>query len=406
MEILRFITAGNVDDGKSTLIGRLLYDTKNIKADILESISDAETESINLAHLTDGLRAERQRGITIDVAYKYFSTNNRKYILTDAPGHFQYTKNLVTGTSGVDVMIILIDALNGITDQTRRHSLVASFLGIKHVVVAINKMDSVGYNEQVFSVIKDEYATIVAGLQIFELMFIPISALVGDNVSSASANMPWYTGTTLLAYLEYCKPVGIVSNSVRFVVQCSVHTDKEGFENGYAGKLLSGAINVGNKVIIYPNKQEATIARILHGYNEVRNGIAGQNLCLYFTGAVEAGRGSLITHLDNTPQFTNRFEAMVCWLDDEKTLQVDMHYLLRINTFSVGCVIESVLYKTEINTFAQVAATTVSVNEFARITVVTDMPVAQDSFLSISKNGRGIIIDTATNNTVAAFTIC
>jgi len=395
MDILRFITAGNVDDGKSTLIGRLLYDTKNIKDDVLESVN------MNLAHITDGLRSERQQGITIDVAYKYFTTPKRKYIITDAPGHFQYTRNLVTGASGVDAIIILIDAQNGITEQTRRHSMVASFLKIRHVVVAINKMDVLHYDEQVFTSIKNEYLNISHKLQLHNPTFIPITALYGDNISFPSVNMAWYNGVTLMQYLETCTPAASNLDIARFSVQ---------YVNGKScmGKLLSGKLKVGDPIDIYPGIKYAKINKILIGYEDSSEANAGDNISLYFEENISVERGNLIckTYSSNSPKYKKSIEVVLCWLDTESPLVVNREYILRINTTEATCTITGIIYKTDINTFAQNETDkTVKENEFAKVTIITKEPIAYDPFYIIPENGQGIIIDPSTNYTSAAFII-
>jgi sulfate adenylyltransferase subunit 1 len=404
MDILRFTTAGSVDDGKSTLIGRLLYDTGNIKQDILQSVSD-EKNKINLAHLTDGLRAEREQGITIDVAYKYFSTPKRKYIVTDAPGHFQYTRNLVTGASAVDAMIILIDAQNGITAQTRRHSLVASFLGIQHVVLAINKMDAMGYSEAVFATIKGDFLAIAEKLQLQQLTFIPISALQGDNVTSPSTNMGWYSGTTLLQYLEGCQPVKPLFDGARFSVQAVINTAGAGFENGLTGKMLSGNFSVGEAVTAYPGGATATITRIQHGYCEVQQATAGQHICIYLDGSLTIGRGCLLAGPQHPPKYGNLLETTVCWLNDAQPLQVGQPYILRISTHETLCKVTAIASVLDNDTLEPFASEAVKVNQFAKVSIETGNKVAYETFSSLPELGRGIIIDAVTLETLGAFTI-
>lgn len=402
MDILRFITTGNVDDGKSTLIGRLLHDTQNIKADVLQSVT--ATNGMNLAHITDGLRSERELGITIDVAYKYFTTKNRKYIITDAPGHFQYTRNLVTGASGVDVMIILIDAQNGITEQTRRHALVASFLQIKQVVIAINKMDALNYSEQVYTSIKDEFAIIAGQLQLDNLTFIPVSALCGDNVSFASVNMGWYGGPTLMQYLESCPAAGQPAGAARMAVQCVITADDNG--SGYAGKMLAGTLKVGDRITVLPSGNKAAISEILHCYASVPLANAMQNVTVYLDVDTEVKRGDILALSTDGPMCGNQFEATLCWLDASEALRTGKEYLLRINGTEVFCTITSVISKTDIHTFQQYSdGMPVEVNEFAHVVITTRDTIAYDPFLSLPANGRGIIIDTATNYTSGAFTI-
>ncbi len=405
MDILRFITAGSVDDGKSTLIGRLLYDTNNLKADVLESVS--ANAAINLAHITDGLRAERQEGITIDVAYKYFTTPNRKYIITDAPGHFQYTKNLVTGASNVDAIIILIDARNGITAQTRRHSLVASFLRIKQVVVAINKMDMMGYDEAIFKVIKNEYLQIAEKLQLPDVNFIPVSALEGDNISFRSGNMPWYDGVTLFEYLEKCEgKENAVNAEMRFSVQYVR-------DNAVYGKMISGTLKSGDVLLVNPQGERLVADKILHGYDEVLEAVAGQNICLFVNGDVK--RGDILTRELNTLQCGQEIEAELCCLDTQNALQAGKDYLLRIGTAETICKVKEIICKTDNDTFETYKSEEpVSVNEFARVKIKMKDKIAFDCRRVLqgqrhrpgqAETGRGIIIDPETNNTSGAFII-
>ncbi len=393
MDILRFITAGNVDDGKSTLIGRLLYDTGNIKSDVLQSVGG--DDEVNLAFITDGLRAERAQGITIDVAYKYFTTAKRKYIITDAPGHFQYTKNLVTGASAVDAIIILIDAINGITEQTRRHSLVASFLRIPHVVVAVNKMDAMGYNEVVYEQIKNDFNSIAEKLHLKNITFIPISALKGDNVLEQSVKMDWYKGITLMQCLEGCEPVRAKNDAARFSVQ---YVQDDGV---CMGKMLSGSIKVGDTVCVKPEQELAVVQKIIHGYDEVTESKAGENVSIYLAG--KAKRGSMVSHFYDAPTLAEQLDATLCWLDGENVLHTDKEYVLRINAMETVCRI-TVLHKIDIHTYEEYESDVpVGINEFARVRVTTNDMVAYDAFDTLPENGRGIIIDAETGSTVGAF---
>lgn len=398
MDILRFITAGSVDDGKSTLTGRLLYDTKSIKQDIMASITDSN-QVMNLAHITDGLRAERNQGITIDIAYKYYTTKRRKYIIADAPGHVEYTRNLVTGASDADLMIILIDAQNGITEQTRRHSLVASFLKMPNLVVVINKMDIKGYDEHLFSKIKKEYLLIAEQIGL-QPEFIPISALNGDNVSFASEKMKWYMGKTLEQYLESCMPAKLNNEVLRLSIQCTIN----GQEN--AGKILTGTLKTGDKVAIHPQQTTAIISKILNGYDEIQEAQAGDNICLYFSDNRKLQRGDLIFHKEKAPKQATKFEANICWLDSVSPLQIGKEYYLRIYAFETTCHIIEIVYKTDIATFEQIDDDEpLKANQFAKVRIVTNDPVAYDSFAVLPDTGRGIIIDIITNYTSGAFTI-
>lgn len=406
MDVLRFITAGSIDDGKSTMIGRLLYDTNNIKDDILTSVTGKDEDATpNLAYITDGLRAERQQGITIDVAYKYFATKNRKYIITDAPGHFQYIKNLVTGASGVDAMIILIDARNGITEQTRRHSLVASFLGIKQIVIAINKMDAVDYDERVFIAIRNEYTDIAKKLSLPAITFIPVSALEGDNISAQSKNMSWYTNATLLRFLEHC-PAHVIKNTdvLRFSIQYIGTTTAD--ETLYMGRVLTGSVATGDTVMVAPRQQPTTVQKIMHGYDEVSHADAGQNVCLYFDKDAAPERGAIIANMQHLPTTANEFEATVCWLDAYSDMKAGYQYLLKINSTELSCRIKEIQYRIDNTTYEkQDASGAITVNQFARVKIVCAKAIAFDHFAAIAQTGRGILIDPATNNTAGAFTI-
>lgn len=405
MDILRFITAGNIDDGKSTLIGRLLHDSNNIKTDVLQSIQSRDAQEINFAHITDGLRQERQYGITVDVGYKFFTTKNRKYIITDAPGHFQYTKNLVTGASSVDVMIILIDATRGITEQTKRHSLVASFLKTNHVVIAINKMDLLNYDERSFDEIKVEYEKIAERIQLQNIDFIPISALVGDNVCFNSENMSWYKGKTLMQYLETCEPTNPGNDITRVSIQYAIGT----VEKGYLGLVLSGIIKVNDIVRISPERKTMIVREIVQGYSSIRIAQRGENICLFLSDMqndTKIERGDIVANLINEPQCNNRFEATICWLDAYGDLQVGKEYFLKINSKETVCRISELMYKIDVNNFEKKYANGhVIVNEYAKVIIETQDIIAFDSYDLLPENGRGIIIDTATNSTSGAFVI-
>ncbi len=399
MDILRFITAGSVDDGKSTLIGRMLYDTNNIKDDILESIS-ATADDVNLAYLTDGLRSERQQGITIDVAYKYFTTAKRKYIITDAPGHFQYTKNLVTGASSADVIIILIDAVNGITSQTKRHLLVASFLKMKHIVVAINKMDLMAYDESVFTAIKTKFLALSNNLQLAGVTFIPMSALSGDNVTFHSTEMNWYQGGSLLKYLEDCESTILAhSNPMRLPIQ---YVD----DCYYLGKLVAGQIKAGDRVVAHPQGYELTIEKIISGYETVEEVHAGQNIQITFTGNLKLERGNVLSPLQNKPSMSNELVIDMCWLDVQNPLLLNANYILRINTATTTCKVTEILHKIDNESFGKYQDNKqVNVNEFATVKVTTTNNMVFDSYKTLAATGRGILMDSITSNTVAAFTI-
>lgn len=400
MDILRFITAGNVDDGKSTLIGRLLFDTNSVSSDILQKITAIDT--VNFAHLTDGLRTERTEGITIDVAYKYFTTTDRKYIITDAPGHFQYTKNLVTGASEVDVIVILIDSKSGITEQTKRHAIVASFLKIRQIIVAINKMDLVDYSEKTYEDIVCDFEKIATILQLPSIKYIPLSALLGDNVLDKSENMKWYKGDSLLQHLEKCKPFNPESLKFRFVVQFVIY---DGIKQLCFGKILSGKLLKGESVRVNSSEFTLMVEDIYCGYSDCVKAEAGQNICLHFTGMQNIKRGDLISGISDFPKICYSFFATLCWLDDSE-LKMDKEYYLRINSTLTLCKVARIISKINTDTFEKNTDNKrVSSNEIAKVIIDTKSLIYYDSFSEIQFCGRGVIIDKETNYTSGAFTI-
>src|SRR5580765_6043715 len=338
MDLLRFITAGSVDDGKSTLIGRLLYDSKSILSDQLEALErqskNKEEGSIDLALLTDGLRAEREQGITIDVAYKYFSTPKRKFIIADAPGHIQYTRNMVTGASTADLMIVLVDARNGVVEQTRRHSIIASLLNIPHVIVAINKMDLVDYAEDVFNNIAMDYAGVAKSLGLKDVRYIPISALDGDNIVDRSDKFPWYQGDSLLHVLENIEVDKDVNlTHPRFPVQYVIRPQTEELHDyrGYAGKIISGIYKKGDSITILPSGLSSKIKTIEAGGKEVEEAFAPQSVVLHLEDDIDISRGDLIVKNDNKPKVSQELDVLLCWMDS-KPLTPGNKYLLQINS--------------------------------------------------------------------------
>lgn len=405
MEIVRFITAGNVDDGKSTLIGRLLYETGNIKDDILESVTTNELGEINLAFLTDGLRAERTQGITIDVAYKYFYSKTKKYIIVDAPGHFQFTKNLVTGASLVYAMIILIDANLGITEQTRRHVLVASFLGISNVIVAINKMDSVEYNQTVFESISASFLSLVSERNIAPPFFIPISALKGENIGGLSVKMPWYKGDSLIERLESIVPVKKISHGMRFIIQHVSDIDNENQEIFYFGKLISGNLKVGDFIAIYPEKYDTVITSIYKSNEKVLSAKAGDCVSLTLGGEFKPSRGHILGSFYDRPQVDKNFFATIFWMDSSNTLSTRKEYLFRINAKETRGKIVEILHVVNPESYHKEIKSTVEFNEFCFVEIVTTEFMVFDLFMKIPENGRGIVIDLQSKNSVGAFTI-
>ena len=351
MDLLRFITAGSVDDGKSTLIGRLLYDSKNILIDQLEALEKSTKNrtdgSVDLALLTDGLRAEREQGITIDVAYRYFTTPKRKFIIADAPGHVQYTRNMITGASNASLIIILVDARQGVVEQTRRHSIIASLLKIPHIVVAINKMDLVEYSEDVYNNIVIDYANVAKQLGLKDITYIPMSALNGDNIVDKSENIDWYEGKPLLEFLEDVKLDNDINyTDARFQVQYVIRPQTEELHDyrGYAGKIISGVYRKGDKIKVLPAGHETTIAKLEVGGVEVEEAFAPQPVVIQLSEDIDISRGDTIAKLDNLPEVGNELNVLLCWLDD-KPLQPGNKYYLQHNSRLVRSVVKSVEYK-------------------------------------------------------------
>jgi len=408
MDILRFITAGSVDDGKSTLIGRLLYDSKNILIDQLEAVERAskfkKDGELDLALLTDGLRAEREQGITIDVAYKYFSTPKRKFIIADAPGHVQYTRNMITGASNSDLIIILIDARNGIIEQTKRHSFIASLLNISNVVVAINKLDLVNYSEEIFNNIKSEYSKMAEQLSLNNVVFIPISALDGDNIVDKSENLNWYDGKTLLDYLESVELENTINlDKARFPVQYVIRPQTEELHDyrGYAGKITSGIYKVGDLVTVLPSGTESKISTIEINQEKVEEAFAPQSVILHLEDDVDISRGDLIVKSNDLPKVEQELEVLVCWMGD-KPLKSGAKYLIQNNTTQVKGVIKEIEYKLDVNTLEKQEVEQVSLNEIVKLKLKTAKPLAYDSYKDLASNGGIIFIDESSFVTVGA----
>jgi sulfate adenylyltransferase subunit 1 len=412
MDLLRFITAGSVDDGKSTLIGRLLYDSKNILVDQLEALEKStknrEDGSVDLALLTDGLRAEREQGITIDVAYRYFTTPKRKFIIADAPGHVQYTRNMITGASNANLIIILVDARLGVAEQTRRHSIIASLLKIRHVVVAINKMDLVEYSQDVYNNIVIDYNEVAAQLGLKDVTYIPISALNGDNIVDRSANINWYSGKPLLEYLEEVQVDSDINlTDARFQVQFVIRPQTEDLHDyrGYAGKIISGVYKKGDRVKVLPQDIETTISSIEVGGKEVVEAFAPQSVVIQLVDDIDISRGDSIVKVDNLPQVNNELEVLLCWLDD-KPLIPGNKYLLQHNSRMVRAIVRSVEYKLDVNTLQQQPVEgNVKLNEVVKATIKTAAPLVYDGYETLSENGSAILIDETSNSTVAAVLI-
>ena len=409
MDILRFITAGSVDDGKSTLIGRLLYDSKSILIDQLVAIekqskNKAEGE-IDLALLTDGLRAEREQGITIDVAYKYFSTATRKFIIADAPGHIQYTRNMVTGASNSELAIILVDARNGVVEQTRRHSIITSLLNIPHVVVAINKMDLVNYSADVYNNIVIDYQEVARSLGLKDIKYIPISALKGDNIVEKSEKFFWYEGESLLHHLENVQLDSDINlTDARFSVQYVIRPQAADLHDyrGYAGKVISGIYKKGDKVIILPSGIESVIKAIEIGGAEIEEAYALQSVVLHLEDDVDVIRGDMIVPLNNQPAIEQEFEALLCWMDN-KPLIPGNKYLLQINSRVVRSVVKEIEYKLDVNTLQKNYSPEKAVlNDIIKATIKTASPIAYDSYKKLRQNGGAILIDETSCVTVGA----
>lgn len=412
MDLLRFITAGSVDDGKSTLIGRLLYDSKNILIDQLEQL-ERQTKNkaageIDLALLTDGLRAEREQGITIDVAYRYFTTPKRKFIIADAPGHVQYTRNMITGASNANLVIILIDARQGVVEQTRRHSIIASLLKIPHVVVAINKMDLVEFSQDIYNNIVIDYSAVAKQLGLEDVTYIPISALLGDNIVGKSSLTPWYEGKSLLDFLENIKIEDDINHTnARFQVQYVIRPQTEELHDyrGYAGEVISGIYKKGDRVKILPAGIETTISKLEVGGHDVEEAFAPQAVVIQLSDDIDISRGDAIVKADDLPQTGNEVEALLCWMD-EKPLQAGNKYYFQHNSRLVRAIIRNIEYKLDVNTLRQQPVEGgVRLNEVVKATIRTASPLVYDSYNKINANGSAILIDETSNNTVAAVLI-
>ncbi|MEO6536965.1 MAG: GTP-binding protein [Ferruginibacter sp.] len=409
MDILRFITAGSVDDGKSTLIGRLLYDSKSIMIDHLEAIEKQSKNKldgeIDLALLTDGLRAEREQGITIDVAYKYFSTPKRKFIIADAPGHVQYTRNMVTGASNSDLAIVLIDARNGVVEQTRRHSIIVGLLNIPHVVVAVNKMDLVNNSQDVYNNILIDYADVAKKLGLKKVTYLPISAITGDNIVEKSDKFPWYDGGSLLEILENVPVQNDINlKDTRFPVQYVIRpqTDELHDYRGYAGKLTSGIFKKGDAVTILPAGIESHIKLIEIAGIEVEEAFAPQAAIIHVEDNIDVSRGDLIVKTDNTPKVKNQLEVLLCWMDN-KHLVPGNKYLLQINSKLVRSVITDIEYRLDVNSLLkETAPQKVGLNDIVKATIKTASPVAFDSYAELRSSGGAVLIDETSNLTVGA----
>ena len=409
MELLRFTTAGSVDDGKSTLIGRLLYDSKAIFEDQMEAIERTSKkkgeENVNLALLTDGLRAEREQGITIDVAYRYFATPKRKFIIADTPGHVQYTRNMVTGASTANLAIILVDARNGVIEQTLRHSFIASLLQIPHVVVCINKMDLVDYSEEVYENIRQQFMTFAPKLDINDIRFIPISALVGDNVVNRSENMKWYDGATLMYTLENIY-IGSDQNHIdgRFPVQYVIRPQSKEFHDyrGYAGKIEGGIFNVGDEVTILPSELSTKVKSIDFYKESLQSAAKPQSVTLTLENEIDISRGDMIVKKNNEPKVSKEIDLMVCWFH-EKPLLPKGKYAIKHTSKDARCMVTDISYKMDVNTLNKdFEDKEVKMNDIAKISIKTTEPLFFDSYRKNRNTGSLILIDESTNETLAA----
>ncbi|RLD10964.1 MAG: bifunctional sulfate adenylyltransferase subunit 1/adenylylsulfate kinase [Chlamydiae bacterium] len=405
-DMLRFLTAGSVDDGKSTLIGRLLYDSKMIYEDQLaavlkdSAVHGTTDDDFDPALLTDGLKAEREQGITIDVAYRYFSTDKRNFIIADTPGHEQYTRNMATGASGCNLAVILIDARHGVMPQTKRHSFIASLLGIKHLIVCINKMDLVDYDEEVFERIKDDYTAFAAKLEVNDIYFLPMSALKGDNVVDRSENMPWFKGAPMLAYLE---DVHIASDrnliDLRFPVQYVLRPNLN--FRGYCGTVASGVIRKGDEVMILPSRKTSKVKSIVTFEGEIDEAFPPMAVTVTLEDEVDVSRGDMIVHKHNLPKIERRFEAMVVWMGDEP-MDINKPYLIKQSTKMVSTRIDNVRYRIDVNSMNKVESQPLNLNEIGRVVFTATTPLMYDAYAKNRSTGNLIIVDTMTNNTVAA----
>ncbi len=411
MDLLRFTTAGSVDDGKSTLIGRLFHDSKAIFEDQLEAIERSSRkrgdDNVNLALLTDGLRAEREQGITIDVAYRYFATPRRKFIIADTPGHIQYTRNMVTGASTANLALILVDARNGVVEQTRRHTFIADLLGIKHVAVCINKMDLVGYEEEAYHKIVAEYRDFVSRLEnVTELTFLPISALKGDNVVERSENMPWYEGPPLLYHLENVY-VGSDANHVdaRFPVQWVIrpHSDEHHDFRGFAGRVAGGVFKKGDEVTILPSGFSTRISRILSGSEERENAFFPQSVTILLEDEIDVSRGDMIVKPNNQPKISQDLDARVCWFSASRKLTRGGKFIFRHTTREAQAIVSEINYKVDVNTLRKVEEIDgFEMNDVGRVMLRVSQPVFHDAYRRNRNTGSFILVDPFTNETVAA----
>ncbi|MGH8017460.1 MAG: sulfate adenylyltransferase subunit CysN [Opitutaceae bacterium] len=409
MDLLRFTTAGSVDDGKSTLIGRLLFDSKAIFEDQLEAVERVSEQRnagyVDLALLTDGLRAEREQGITIDVAYRYFATPRRKFIIADTPGHIQYTRNMVTGASTASLAIILIDARKGVIEQTRRHAFIASLLRIQHLVVCVNKMDLVDYNAEVFDRIVRDFTEFASRLEVADIKFIPISALLGDNVVDKSEKMRWYDGAALLYTLETVY-IGSDSNHVdaRFPVQSVIrpHLPEHHDFRGFAGRIAGGVFKPGDEIVALPSGFNSRIKKIHAFDGEVAEAFAPMSVAITLEDEIDVSRGDMLAKPNNSPASSQDLEVMLCWFSEQK-LRTNTRYVLRHTTREARCLVKIVRYKVDINSLRKIEDDIeIGMNDIARVQIRATLPIFHDSYRRNRNTGSLILVDEFTNNTVAA----
>jgi bifunctional enzyme CysN/CysC len=410
MELIRLATTGSVDDGKSTLIGRLLLDSKQIFEDQLEAVEEASrrrgADYVDLALLTDGLRSEREQGITIDVAYRYFATPKRKFILADTPGHIQYTRNMVTGASMADIAVVLVDARSGLVEQTKRHSFIASLLGVPHLVLCVNKMDLVGYDQEVYQQIVDDFREFATKLQISDLRFVPISALLGDNVVKKSAMMPWYEGPSVLTLLE---EIHVASDrnlvDCRFPVQTVIrpHTMEHQDYRGYAGQIAGGVWKPGDEVVVLPSGFSTRVASIDTPDGPIAEAVPPQSVVIRLEDDLDVDRGDMICRVHNRPTVGQDIEAMVCWLTPDTSLAPGSKLAIKHTTRWARARIEDLQYRLDVNTLHRdESSTELGLNEIGRVTLRTTVPLFFDEYSRNRTTGSFILVDEASNRTVGA----
>ncbi|HET7475008.1 MAG TPA: sulfate adenylyltransferase subunit CysN [Dermatophilaceae bacterium] len=410
MDILRFATAGSVDDGKSTLIGRLLYDTKTVFEDQIDAVEraskDRGDEHVNLALLTDGLRAEREQGITIDVAYRYFATPKRKFIIADTPGHIQYTRNMVTGASTADLALVLVDARKGLVEQSRRHAFLATLLQVPHLVLVVNKMDLVDYSQEVFTRIHDEFANFATKLNVRDLTILPVSALQGDNVVTRSENMPWYEGPSLLHHLEN---VHVASDrnliDVRFPVQYVIRPQSDRWHDyrGYAGQVAGGVLKKGDEVMVLPSGFTSRIAAVETADGEVDEAFPPMSVTVRLEDEIDVSRGDMICRPNNKPEVAQDIDALICWMDEGAPLRLGGKYAIKHTSRTARTLVKHLQYRLDVNTLHRDEdADKLTLNEIGRVRLRTTVPLMCDDYSRNRSTGGFVLVDEATNRTVAA----